>query len=184
VSVFKSKGHHTYFVYGSNMNPAQLADRCGAAEVLGVARLADHRLAFFGYSAVWDGGEEALVPHIGEEVWGVLYRMSFAAADQLDEWQGVRADGCGSYFLFPVFAVDLHGVSHAALLYRKASCGEPSLPSNAQLAFILAGAVAQRLPPKYIDHLRQVNTKKARYPVPRRESDARLFLSRLCAGCR
>ncbi len=183
MSVFQGKGHHTYFIYGSNMNPAQIAERCGTPELLGVARLTDHRLAFFGHSAIWDGGEETVVQQPGEEVWGVLYRMAFSEADRLDESQGVRLDGCGPYFLFPVFALDLHGVSHAALLYKKDFCDEPSLPSDAQMAFICASAVAQRLPSDYIGRLERVDTKKARYPVPRREGRERNFFASLCRGC-
>lgn len=183
MSVFQSKGHHTYFVYGSNMHPEQLAERCGVPEALGIARLADHKLAFFGHSPTWDGAEEAVVPQEGEEVWGVLYRLSFAEADQLDAWQGVRADGCGSYFLFPVFAIDLKGISHASLLYKRDFCGEPGLPSHEQRAYIVAGARAQGLPEAHIDRLLSLPAKKAAYPVPRSESRWRNLLSSVCRAC-
>jgi hypothetical protein len=35
-----------YFAYGSNMDPAQLAQRCPSARFIAVAKLPDHRLAF------------------------------------------------------------------------------------------------------------------------------------------
>lgn len=183
MSVFQSKGHHIYFAYGSNMHPEQIAERCGSPEVVGIARLKDHRLAFFGHSPTWDGAEEAVVPQEGEEVWGVLYRLSFAEADQLDAWQGVRADGCGPYFLFPVFAVDDGGVSHVSLLYKKDSCGTAGLPSQEQRAFIVAGARAQGLPEAYVDRLLSLPAKKAAYPVPRSESRWRNLLSSVCRAC-
>ena len=183
MSVFTSKGHHTYFVYGSNMNPELIFSRCGSPEPLGVARLADHRLGFFGHSPIWDGGEEVVVPQKGEEVWGTLYRLSFPEADRLDEWQGVRSDGCGPYFLFPVFAVDLGGVSHAALLYRRDHCGVPSLPSDAQRDYIVVGARAQGVPAAYVEHLQKLPVKKASYPVPRTESRWRGLLSSVCRAC-
>lgn len=183
MSVFHRKGNHTYFVYGSNLNPELFVDRCGTPETLGVARLADHRLGFFGHSATWDGGEEAVVPHSGEEVWGVLYRLSFEEADRLDERQGVRTDGCGPYFLFPVFVLDLNGVSHAALLYRKDVCGESGLPSHEQRAYIVAGARAHGLPEAYVNKLMSLPAKKAAYAVPRAESRWRNLLSSVCRAC-
>lgn len=183
MSVFQRQTHPVYFLYGSNMNPEQIASRCGAAEPLGAARLADFRLAFFGRSAVWDGAEEAAVPQEGDEVWGALYRLTFEQADRLDEWQGVRPDGCGPYFLFPVDAVDLHGHSHAALLYRKDFCGEPGLPSDAQLDYIVAGAVAQGLPDAYVERLRSLPARKASYAVPRKDTPRRGLLSIRCSGC-
>jgi len=183
MSVFQSNGHHTYFVYGSNMNPAQIADCCGSAVPIGVARLANHRLAFFGHSAMWDGAEETVVPQPGEEVWGVLYNLSFSQADRLDEWQGVRPDGAGPFFLFPVFAVDLQGVSHAALLYKKDYCGEPGLPSDAQRDNIVVGARAQGVPEEYVDLLRGIPVKKASYPVPRAANRWQGLFSAVCRAC-
>jgi hypothetical protein len=180
---FQRRDHHTYFVYGTNMHPEQIVKHCGSPKPLGVACVSDHRLAFFGHSSVWDGGEEAVVPESGGEVWGVLYRITFGEADQLDEWQGVRSDGTGPYFLFPVFAVDLHGVSHAALLYRKDVCNEISLPSDAQRDFMVAGAKAQGLPADYVQRLAVLPAKPARYPVPK-SVDSRRWLSALkCLGC-
>jgi len=183
MNVFQSKGHHTYFVYGANMNVEQLASRCGSPEPLGVARVADHRLAFFGHTAVWDGGEEAVVPQPGAEVWGMLYRMTFEQADRLDEWQGVRSDGSGPYFLFPVLAVDREGASHAAMLYRKDVCGEPARPSDAQRDFIVAAARAQGLPDGYVERLKGLEAKKAGYPVPALGEGARWRAVLRCLGC-
>jgi len=183
MSDFQSNGCHTYFVYGSNMNPVQVADRCGSPESLGVARVAGHSLAFFGHSATWDGAEETVVPRAGGEVWGVLYRLSFSEADRLDDRQGVRTDGAGTFFLFPVFAVDLQGVSHAALLYKKSFCGEPSLPSDAQRDNIVVGARAQGVPAAYVEHLRGLPAKKASYLVPRAESRWHGLLSTVCRAC-
>jgi len=183
MSELKRNIQHTYFIYGSNLNPEQLFRRCGTPEPVGVARVADYRLGFFGHSAVWDGGEEAAVPHAGEEVWGMLFRLSLSEADLLDEWQGVRPDGCGPYFLFPVFATDLQGHSHAALLYRKDVCAVSGLPSDAQLNYIVDGAQAQSLPSLYIERLKRLPFKKAAYPVPRADSRWRRLLTSVCRAC-
>lgn len=183
MSVFPSQNHHTYFIYGSNMHPEQIARRCGSPERIGVARVAGHRLTFSGHTTVWDGGEEAAEPCAGEEVWGVLYRLPFEQADKLDDWQGVRADGTGAYFLFPVPAVDVHGVSHAALLYRKDVCGTPALPSDGQRDFIVAAAQMQGVPDGYLARLKALEVKKARYPVPRLEGRRRWLSAFRCHDC-
>ena len=94
------KDRQYYFAYGSNMNPAQMAERCAAARVVCAACLPGHRLAFYGRNRVWDGGQETVVqapghtqgqplgqplgPTLGQDVWGVLYELSFGDAASLD----------------------------------------------------------------------------------------------------
>ncbi len=184
MNVFQARDHHLYFIYGSNMNPAQLVTRCASPKVLAIARLAGHRLAFFGHSALWDGGEATVVRHPGEEVWGVVCKLSFRDADALDTWQGVRLDGNGSYFLYPSVVVDAKGDSYPVQFYRKDYCGETRKPSEEYLAHIVAGAVAQGLPADYIERLKRIETRKAGYPVPRKDLGDRSFLlTRACDGC-
>lgn len=155
-----------YFAYGSNMNPQQIKTRCLGAEVLAVARLVDHRLAFFGSSTVWDGALETVVPAPGRDVWGVLYALSPLDADSLDAWQDARFDGTGAYFHFPVVVVDVLGQCHEALLYKKDLLGRPQKPSREYLEHIARGAETRGLPPEYIDNLRGLAAQKASYPVP------------------
>lgn len=183
MSVFQKSDHQVYFLYGSNANPKQAAVRGGRAERLGVARLADYRLAFFGHSGTWDSGEETLVESPGDEAWGVLYRMTLGDAEQFDAWQGARLDGSGPYFHLPVEVVGLDGRRHAALIYRKDSCREASLPSNELLAFIIEGALAQGLPPAYIARLRALESHRASHPVPKRECASLSFACTACSGC-
>jgi len=44
-----------YFAYGANMNLQQIRSRCNSPVAVSIARLANHRLGFYGYSGVWDG---------------------------------------------------------------------------------------------------------------------------------
>jgi len=184
MNAFQPSDHQLYFIYGSNMNPAQMAARCCKAEVVAVARLADHRLAFFGHSGVWDSGEETVIRHAGDEVWGVVYRLSFADADALDTWQDVRLDGSGSHFLCPVDVTDTGGTHYQALIFKRDVCGEPQCPSEPYLAHLVAGAVAHGLPPDYLERLKGTESRKAVYHVPRKELSDRAFLfNRACTGC-
>jgi len=183
MNVFQRSDHHLFFLYGTNLNPAQVARRCDKKERGTVARLADQRLAFFGHSTLWDGGYETVIPHPGDEVWGALYRLSFADAERFDAWQDARSDGCGSYFLYPVKVVDSEGRPQDALVYKKDFCGAPGLPSDAQMRFIVQGASLQGLPGAYIERLTGLETRKAGYPVPKNECSARNLLSSACHGC-
>ena len=184
MSEFQASDHQVYFIYGANMNPAQMAVRCSNPEAIAVARLADYRLAFFGHSRVWDGGEETVIRRPGDEVWGVVFKLSFADADALDAWQDVRLDGSGSHFLCPAEVADTEGVRHRALLYKRDRCGEPCPPSEEYLGHLVAGAAAHMLPADYVARLRQIETRKAGYRVPKSDLSDRLYLiSRACAGC-
>ena len=183
MSPFQARDHHLYFIYGTNMNPAQMVPRCGKQEAVAVARLSGHRLAFFGHSTMWDSGEATVVRQPSEEVWGVVFKLSFSAANSLDSWQGVRIDGTGTYFLYPSVVVDAKGVSYPVQFYRKDYCGEPQKPSEAYLAHIVEGAVAHGLPGDYIERLKRTEATKARYPVPRLEGSESRILPSGYHGC-
>jgi len=183
MTIFQRSDHHLYFLYGSNLNSDQLADRCGTPKRLGIACLTDFRLAFFEHSAVWDGGYETVVPEAGSEVWGVLYAVTFGQAEKLDAWQDVRPDGCGAYFLYPVKVVDGNGEKRSALVYVRDRSGKTGVPSDAQMGFIVKSAQEQGLPGRYVGQLKAVAVKKAGYAVPKHEGFEKRLLSMACHGC-
>ncbi|BCS55071.1 gamma-glutamylcyclotransferase family protein [Geobacter sp. SVR] len=159
---------HLIFSYAANMNPRLIASRCSKPEPVTVARLPDHSLAFFGYSKRWDGGAATLIDHPGEDLWGVVYKLSFWDTERLDSWLDVRLDGTGDYFLLPTEVIGVDGTTYPVLLYRKFYHGGPQQPpSEDYLETILAGAVAHGLPVPYIETVRRIRTKQATFPVPR-----------------
>jgi hypothetical protein len=170
-----------YFAYGANMNEQQISSRCGKARVVATARLPDHRLAFFGHSDRWDGGEETVLEAPGEDVHGVVYALSGTAFDRLDSWQRVRLDGTGLYFHSPAEVVGPDGALYSILLYKLATRGEAQSPSAEYLAHIVVGATARGLPPAYVEALAARPTRQASYPVPRPDETDR-FLSVQGAG--
>ncbi len=190
------KDRQYYFAYGSNMNPGQMAERCFAARVVCPACLPGHRLAFYGRNRVWDGGQETVVqaqnpdmkpdmrPSICQDVWGVLYELSFSDAASLDMWCSVRLDGGGAYFHYPVLVVDAAGREHTAVLYKKDVLGQPVPPSSQYLAHIISGAAANGLPAAYVNRLKNLQSVPARYPVPKRDTLLRGVLREsTCAEC-
>lgn len=167
--VFKDgvSGDLPYFAYGSLMNHEQLLARGAKPTVIGAAKLADHQLAFFDYSPVWDGAEESVVPAAGQEVWGVIYELTPYDRDRLDDTQDARFDGTGAYFHYPAKVTDEEGKVHTVLLYKKNKLGTPQTPSVEYLDVIVQGAVEHQLPAGYVETLRGMEAKKAEYAVPR-----------------
>lgn len=156
-----------FFAYGSNMNPGQISCRCFKPEACAVACLADHKLSFFGSSRRWDGGEATVTPKAGEDVWGVVYKLTLTDSERLDSWQDVRLDGTGAYFHYPTVVLDADGIEYQVLIYKRFLSGEPSSPSEEFMATVISGAVAHGLPAAYLEKLKAVTTVKATFPVPR-----------------
>ncbi len=177
-------GNWLYFAYGSNMNMEQMKVRCYSATPLAVAKLANHKVGFFGYSKVWDGAQETVVPTPGHDVWGVVYQLSFSDGDMLDAWQDVRLDGTGPYFHYPHWVEDRHGNPYDVMFYKKDILGQPQKPSEEYLNWILTGARQHKLPEAYISTLGAIPSVKAQYPVPRHSKfDKASLLRALCSGC-
>jgi gamma-glutamylcyclotransferase (GGCT)/AIG2-like uncharacterized protein YtfP len=163
-----------YFAYGSNLNLDYMRLKCPNPQVLGIARLAGHRVDFFGHSPAWDGAVETVVEDAASEVWGVLYRMDASSWEALDHFQDARFDGNGAYFHYPVAVLDEKGKPVEATIYKKARVCSPGNPSTEYLKLIIQGAEQQGLPEKYIAQLRKVPAEPASYAVPRRPSYSRV----------
>ncbi|SEM72409.1 gamma-glutamylcyclotransferase family protein [Lihuaxuella thermophila] len=81
-----------YFAYGSCMDAESFSNTVGKEnyEVLGAAVLPDYRLAFNLYSETRKGGVADVVMSPGDQVEGVLYRLSPEALPPLDQREGVE----------------------------------------------------------------------------------------------
>jgi hypothetical protein len=88
------------------------------------------------------------------------------------------------YFNYPVQITDTQGVTRIVLLYKKDITDEPRSLSTEFLDFIIQGAVANALPAEYIEGLRQMESKKAEYPVPKRKNFGWELLAEIsCSEC-
>jgi gamma-glutamylcyclotransferase (GGCT)/AIG2-like uncharacterized protein YtfP len=183
--VFNGKPGELYlFAYGSNMNKEQIRARCANPKAIAIAKLPNHRVAFFGYSKTWDGAMETVIEAPGREVWGVIYELSFSDWDKLDAWQDVRLNGTGAYFHYPASVTDTQGKIRTVLFYKKDILGDPQKPSREYLDFIAAGALEHGLPSSHIDGLQRIESKKAEFDVPRRRNfGCELFLETNCSKC-
>lgn len=177
------KGPYYYFAYGSNMNMAQMKQRCSNPKVLGIARLPGYKVEFYGHSPIWDGARETLIPDSQAEVWGVLYELSISNWESLDSHQDARFNGMGEYFHYPVKVIDSEQKTVEAILYKKNILNEAKSPSAEYLDFIVQGAREQGLPVDYLKRLRAKDTKPASYPVPLAGPSIFRTVSTACSDC-
>lgn len=78
------------FAYGSNMDDAQMNERCPSFEKVGIAELRGWRLHFPRHSKKRGCGVASIEPCDGEVVWGVVHRLNPADLVRLDASEGYR----------------------------------------------------------------------------------------------
>jgi len=77
-----------YFAYGSNLDDAQMRERCANARVLGRATLPNYALVFGGFSHRWGGAVASVVRAKGARVEGLLYALDGVDLRALDRFEG------------------------------------------------------------------------------------------------
>ncbi len=77
-----------YFAYGSNLDDAQMRERCSDARVLGRATLPNYALVFGGFSHRWGGAVASVVRAKGACVEGLLYELGNVDLRALDRFEG------------------------------------------------------------------------------------------------
>ena len=155
-----------HFLYGADLHPERLAACCPGAEVKAIGELNGYRLAFFGNNDLWDGGEDTVIAEDGASVFGIVVAMSVREADFFDKVRGVRLNGTGSHFHFPVKVTTAGGVLDA-VLYKLDDGRQPARPSQPYVAYMAAGARHFDLPADYIADLEALAVQPATTPVPR-----------------
>jgi hypothetical protein len=138
-----------YAAYGSNMDPAQMAQRCPHSPQRGTGWLQDWRLTFGGEELGWEGALATVVEAGGEHVFVVLYEMNEADEAALDMWDGVTL---GYYRKFKVRIATLDGDVLAWLYVLNGY--EGGLPSARYLGILADAAEAAGAPSDYVADLR------------------------------
>lgn len=137
-----------YFAYGSNLATDQKENRTGRIREAKRARLDGHRIAFNKRGS--DGtGKANIVPDSGRTVWGVVYRVSPAALDQMDIHEGVAG---GHYRRSAVRVRCESGNEADAVTYvaGHAFLDDSLTPAPDYVQTILRGARGHHLPEDYI----------------------------------
>lgn len=148
-----------YAAYGSNMDPAQMLQRCPSSPMAGTGWLTGWRLTFGGEDLGWEGALATVVPADESDTTGpdggapavfvVLYDLSDADERTLDSWEGADL---GLYNKIRLRVHTLEG-DRLAWLYAL-DAFEGGLPSARYLGVIADAAEAADAPDEYVRTLR------------------------------
>ena len=144
-----------YAAYGSNMDPAQMLQRCPSSPMAGTGWLPGWRLTFGGEDLGWEGAlativqDDATAPAVRSSVFVVLYDLSAADERTLDSWEGADL---GLYTKIRLRVHTLEGDKLAWLYVLDAF--EGGLPSARYLGVIADAAEAADAPTEYVRELR------------------------------
>ena len=139
-----------YAAYGSNMDPAQMAERCPHSPQAGTGWLEGWRLTFGGADIGWEGALATVVEDDSSRVFVVLYELSESDERNLDRWDAAAT--LGFYRKLKVRVATLDGDVLAWLYVLDAY--EGGLPSARYLGIMADAAEAAAAPADYVTWLR------------------------------
>ena len=139
-----------YAAYGSNMDPAQMAERCPHSPRRASGWLEGWRLGFGGEDIGWEGAMATVAEEAGQRVFVVLYELSAADEAKLDQWDGASLD---YYRKAKVRVATVDGEVLAWLYVLNAY--EGGLPAARYLGIMADAAEAAGAPDDYVEALRK-----------------------------
>ncbi len=143
------------FVYGSNMDLAQMRERCPESPLSPfVAEARGWRLCFPRRSARRKGGVGSLTEDQSASSWGVVFTVTKQDLERLDQFEGVPV---GAYKRELIDVVDRYGKTLRLWTY-KAAPQEPGgfKPHRDYIELYVQGAKHFGLPPDYVKFLEQL----------------------------
>jgi gamma-glutamylcyclotransferase len=153
-----------YFAYGSNLEWAQMKQRCPLAKFVCRAKLPAHRLAFTLKSVRRDCGVADVLPDQTKEVWGVVYELPDDELKNLDKKEGYLP---GRRYEQNQYSRKDHYVWREGdakqpllvALYLGHPQLDQHLPSDDYKRLIVDGAKHWNLPVEYIHELESIETR-------------------------
>ncbi|CAA9315419.1 MAG: AIG2-like domain protein [uncultured Friedmanniella sp.] len=136
-----------YAAYGSNLDPAQMAERCPHSPLRGTGWLPGWRLTFGGEG--WDGPLPTVVEHPDEQVFVGLYDVTAPDEQALDIWESANS---GLYEKVRV-RVETMESEQGAWVYVLHDF-EGGVPSARTLGILADAAEAAGAPRDYVTELR------------------------------
>ena len=146
-----------YFAYGSNLARDQKVKRTGKIREERRARLDGYRIAF-NKRGTGGTGKANIVPDQTGTVWGVVYRCSPEALNEMDQYEGVS----GGHYARKTVRVrvdsgdELEAVTYVA---GRTFIDDSLTPSPEYLQTILRGAREHDLPDEYIRSVQELGNR-------------------------
>ena len=137
-----------YAAYGSNLDPAQMLQRCPHSPHLGTGWVEGWRLTFGGEELGWEGALATLVEAPGEHVFVGLYDLTPADAAALDAWEGADTG------LYRKLRLRVHTLDGSDVAWVYVLDGyEGGLPSARYLGVLAQAAENSGAPDDYVAEL-------------------------------
>ena len=138
-----------YAAYGSNMDPAQMGQRCPHSPVAGTGWITDWWLTFGGEDLGWEGSLATLVEAPGEHVFVALYDVTPHDEVYLDSWEGADTG------LYRKIRLRVHTLDSDVLAFVYVlDAFEGGLPSARYLGVLADAAERAGAPDDYVTRLR------------------------------
>ena len=138
-----------YAAYGSNMDPAQMQERCPHSPAAGTGWVEGWRLTFGGEDLGWEGSLATIVEEPGAQVYVSLYDLTPLDERWLDEWEGA------DHGLYSKVRVRVQTLAGDQLAWVYVLDGfEGGLPSARYLGVLADAAEAAGAPDDYVAELR------------------------------
>jgi hypothetical protein len=138
-----------YAAYGSNMDPAQMGQRCPHSPAAGTGWVTDWRLTFGGEDLGWEGSLATLVEAPGEAVFVALYDVMPYDETYLDSWEGADTG------LYRKIRLRVHTLDQDVLAWVYVlDAFEGGLPSARYLGVLADAAEKAGAPHDYVTDLR------------------------------
>ena len=148
------------FAYGSNMDPAQMRERCPESDLAWfVAEARGWQLCFPRYAPkVRKCAVGSITQREGGSVRGVVFAISSRDIERLDRYEG------SGYERIQIDVHDQQGFSHRVWTYSATLDGPKTkkLPSSAYISLYLRGAEYFGLPKKYQESLKRIKTQQSK----------------------
>lgn len=138
-----------YAAYGSNLDPAQMRNRCPHSPFAGTGWLTGWRLTFGGEDLGWEGALATLAEDAGSQVFVGLYDITEQDRIALDKWEGADTN------LYLTTRVRVSTMDSDVLAWTYVlNSYEGGLPSARYLGLIAEAAETAGAPSDYVLDLR------------------------------
>jgi gamma-glutamylcyclotransferase (GGCT)/AIG2-like uncharacterized protein YtfP len=138
-----------YAAYGSNMDPAQMLQRCPHSPLSGTGWIKGWRLTFGGEELGWEGALATIVPDESGTVFVALYDVTALDQARLDAWEGADTG------LYDKIRLRVHTLEGDLLAWVYVLNGyEGGLPSARYLGVLADAAEKAGAPDDYLSWLR------------------------------
>lgn len=138
-----------YAAYGSNLDPAQMRQRCPHSPAAGTGWIEGWRLTFGGEDLGWEGALATIVEEPGCHVFAMLYDVTTYDEAKLDSWEGADSG------LYEKIRLRVHTLDGDRLAWVYVLHGyEGGLPSARYLGVLADAAEVTGAPDDYVADLR------------------------------